>query len=327
MNKKKTRKRWTIIIFALVIVTSLFFAYTGVYYHAEPEALDALITDDIVEVTETDYGWFFDGPSEDDLLVFLPGGKVEETAYAPLLHLLASGGMDVCLVKVPFRLAVLSPNKAGEVLDQYDYEHEFIGGHSLGGAIAASYASKHGDQLSGLILLAAYATKPLDDELMVLSIYGSEDGVLNMKKVSEGRELAPDNYDEFVIEGGNHAQFGEYGEQKGDGEASISDDKQQRLTAEYILSELNSEDIMNTVEGNFRTYQEMKDGTWKCGGYTYRYRLEITGRMPNAAKDSTFVYLSNLEEISFDQAWKAAGLSSDSNDYFSPEDAVLVEMY
>ncbi len=75
-----------------------------------------------------------------------------------------------------------------------------------------------------------------------------------------------------------------------------------------------------------RTYCEMSDGTWTCDGYTYEYRLEISGRMPNAAKDSTFVYLSNIEEISFEQAYKAAGISSSSEDYFPPEKAVLVEM-
>ena len=251
---------------------------------------------------------------------------MEETAYAPLLRLLAEEGMDVALVKVPLRLAVLSPNKAEGVLDQYEYANEYIGGHSLGGAIAANYASKHGDGLAGLILLAAYPTKTLDDDLLVLSIYGSEDQVVDMEKVHAGTEFASQYY-EYAIDGGNHAQFGDYGEQKGDGEALISDDKQQSMTAEYILSGLNSDDIKNTVEGNFRTYREKNDGTWTCEGYNYRYRLEITGRIPNAAKDSTFVYLSNLEEISFDQAWKAAGLSSDSNDYFSPEDAVLVEMY
>ncbi len=80
-----------------------------------------------------------------------------------------------------------------------------------------------------------------------------------------------------------------------------------------------------TIEG-FRTYHKMSDGSWSCGGCSYKYRLEISGRMPNAAKDSTFVYLSNLEEIPFDRAWKAAGLSSFTGDYFSPEDAVLVEL-
>ena len=75
-----------------------------------------------------------------------------------------------------------------------------------------------------------------------------------------------------------------------------------------------------------KTYYEMSDGTWQVDGQTYKYRLEIRGRMPNAAVDSTFVYLSNLECITFEQAWKAAGFSSNTADYFVAEDAVLVEM-
>ena len=84
--------------------------------------------------------------------------------------------------------------------------------------------------------------------------------------------------------------------------------------------------VKNTIEGNMKTYYEMTDGTWMCDNHLYKYRHEITGRMPNAAVDSSFVYLSNIEEITFDQAYRAAGVSSDSNDYFSPETAVLVEM-
>ncbi len=84
--------------------------------------------------------------------------------------------------------------------------------------------------------------------------------------------------------------------------------------------------VSNTVEGNIRTYYEMSDGSWTCDGLPYKYRLEISGRMHDAAVDSTFVYLSNREEISFEQAWKASGLSSYSGDYFSQEDAVLVEL-
>ena len=85
--------------------------------------------------------------------------------------------------------------------------------------------------------------------------------------------------------------------------------------------------IKNTIEGSRKTYYEMTDGTFKCEEYTYKYRLEISGRMPSAAKDSTFVYLSNKEDISFEQAWKAAGFSSFSTDYFEPEDAVLVDVF
>ena len=84
--------------------------------------------------------------------------------------------------------------------------------------------------------------------------------------------------------------------------------------------------VKNTIKGNMKTYYDMSDGTWMCDDHLYQYRLEINGRMPNAAVDSSFVYLSNTEEITFDQAYKAAGISSNSDDYFSPEEAVLVEM-
>lgn len=78
-------------------------------------------------------------------------------------------------------------------------------------------------------------------------------------------------------------------------------------------------------EGRLKTYSELKDGTYSCEEHIYKYRFEISGRMHNAAKNSTFVYLSNLPEISFEQAWKASGLSSSLDDYFSEEDAILVE--
>ena len=73
-------------------------------------------------------------------------------------------------------------------------------------------------------------------------------------------------------------------------------------------------------------YYEMSDGTWKTDDYTYQYILEVTGRMNNADKDSTFVFLSNIKDITFEQAWKASGLSSNMDDYFKEEDAKLVAM-
>lgn len=94
----------------------------------------------------------------------------------------------------------------------------------------------------------------------------------------------------------------------------------------YGESETTDAATIAAVDGNMKTYFEMSDGTWMCGDIIYKYRFEITGRMPNAAKDSTFVYLSNVEEISFEKAYMAAGVSSNSEDYFSPEEAVLVEM-
>ena len=99
------------------------------------------------------------------------------------------------------------------------------------------------------------------------------------------------------------------------------------LLAISVLGCTRKNSVKNTIEGNMKTYSQMSDGTWMCDDCTYRYRLEIDGRMPNAAKDCSFVYLSNIEEISFEQAYLASGISSNSEDYFSPEEAVLVEMY
>ena len=85
-------------------------------------------------------------------------------------------------------------------------------------------------------------------------------------------------------------------------------------------------DVKDTVTGSMKTYYEMADGTWLCDNLPYEYRLEIKGRLNSAACDSVYVYLSNKPEITFEEAWKASGLSSNTDDYFPIEEAVLVEI-
>ncbi len=227
--------KWIIPIFIILLLAGGFLVYAGIYYRADATALAALNSDDAVSVTPASYGWFFDGPSAENALVFYPGAKVEETAYAPLLHKLAQEGMDVCLVKMPLRFAFFGANKADAVMKVYEYEHWYIGGHSLGGAMAAEYAAGHSDQLTGLILFAAFPTKQISDALLEISIYGSEDRVLNMAKIEAGRALAPAEYYEYEIAGGNHAQFGNYGIQKGDGAAKITGPEQQQAAVGFII--------------------------------------------------------------------------------------------
>ena len=152
---------------------------------------------------------------------------------------------------LPQRLAIFGIERATEVFteklpDPSDYTvwtqarerygHFYIGGHSLGGAMAANYAAKHPDKIEGLVLLAAYSSKPLPEDLSVLSVYGSEDGVLNRNKYEENKANLPADYQEIEIAGGNHAQFGNYGKQRGDGTASISAQEQQKATVDAILS-------------------------------------------------------------------------------------------
>lgn len=234
-RRGKRGRRWTILASVIMLSCIGFLIYTEHYYHADESALSALKSDETVNIIHTEYGWLFDGPSETDAIIFYPGGKVEETAYAPLLHNLAGQGVDVCLVKMPFRLAVFGMNKADHVMKQYDYVHWYIGGHSLGGVMAAYYAAAHSSQLSGIFMLASYPVKPLNDNTRAIIIYGSEDRVLNTAKLVEMNRFLPSDNGIYAIEGGNHAQFGYYGVQDGDGYATISSEEQQRGTVELIL--------------------------------------------------------------------------------------------
>lgn len=235
--KRRAKRPLLLLFLLLLLLAGIFFGYVSVYYPADETALAALRSDGAVTITRTDYGWFFDGPSETDALIFYPGGKVEETAYAPLLREIAAASMDVCLLKVPFRLAVLSPNRAADVMAARTYENWYVGGHSLGGAIAANFAARHGEALRGLVLLAAYPSRPLSPSLRVLSLYGSEDGVLNLDRLADSAQFLPDDALIQVIPGGNHAQFGSYGSQRGDGAALISSAEQWAETA-ALLREL-----------------------------------------------------------------------------------------
>ena len=220
--KKQSKRNLVIaalILLALVVASGV---YLGTYYHAGPEAAALLRSNETVRVTVIDQGWLLDGPGTEAAFIFYPGGKVEPAAYLPLLTALAEDGIDCFLVKMPLNLAVFKPDAAASILDAYEYETWYVGGHSLGGACAALYAAKNPDRLTGLVLLAAYATRPLDDDLAVLELHGSEDRVLNRKKLEEGKQYLPASAISEELPGGNHAQFGDYGPQKGDGVASVS---------------------------------------------------------------------------------------------------------
>lgn len=232
----KMKKKILIILLALIgILIGVCIGYINDYYHVS-DKVSALAGTDAVTVSKTDFGYSFDGPGEDNALIFYPGAKVEDIAYADLLKRIAAEGVDCYLVHMPCNLAFLGKNKASGIMEAYSYEHWYLAGHSLGGAMAASYAADNNGKLEGLIFLAAYSVDDLSDsDLKILSIYGSEDNVVNMEKIEQGRELMPNDYEEFRIEGGNHAGFGDYGEQSGDGTAAISGDEQRSLTVTKII--------------------------------------------------------------------------------------------
>ncbi len=240
-NKKKLRIA-AIIIAVFVVLTGSVFIYLGIYYKAENVDL-YMASNDSVNVTRTDYGYFFDGSGTDNAIIFYPGAKVDEKAYAPVLSKLASEGIDCFLVSMPFHMAIFDVDKAQEIVSQYDYNKWYIAGHSMGGAMAAQLVSQLKDtqNFAGLIFFAAYTAKDISDtHIPVLSLYGDNDGVLNMDKVEKGRKLVDsDKYSEVVIKGGNHAGFASYGRQKGDNEATITKEEQWNQTVSAVKEFIN----------------------------------------------------------------------------------------
>lgn len=239
-NKKKTSKKiiGTVLLCVAVLLAVCAF-YLGDYYHADDDAIAAFESDPSVTVTELANGdLVFEPESAAAGLIFYPGGKVEYTAYIPLMQECAEQGMLCVLVEMPFNLAVFDINAADGIEELYpEIEDWYIGGHSLGGSMAASYLEKHTDDFEGLILLGSYSTADFSDsDLDVLSIYGSEDRVLNREKYNESKSNLPDEYTEVVIDGGCHAFFGVYGRQDGDGIPTITNEEQIQFTATEIAA-------------------------------------------------------------------------------------------
>ena len=220
------------IVSGLIIIATAFGIYFGIHYSADESAL-ALLDDK--SVSEIGGAYFIDGEGEDTALIFYPGAKVDSEAYLPLMKRLADSCIDCFIVKPPLRFALFDINAADTIIGKYSYKHVYVSGHSMGGVAASSYASKNTEKVDGVVLLAAYPNKKLGDDLSLLSIYGSEDNVLDKDAYEDAASNRPKSFKEVIIKGGNHANFGNYGEQSGDGDASITREEQQKQTADAII--------------------------------------------------------------------------------------------
>ena len=230
--------RWAIAAVVAVLAVAAA-VYLNTSYAAGDEAHAALTSDAAVQVTVQDDGDLVFAPAEGAAngagLIFYPGGKVDPRAYAPLMRAAAERGFTCVLVHFPFNLAVFDPNAAsGEEEAFPQVERWYIGGHSLGGAMAAAYAADHAGDFRGLLLCGAYATKDLGASgLAVTSVYGTDDGVLNRDAYAKNRGNIPQAVED-AIEGGCHSYFGDYGLQDGDGTPTISRDEQIARTVDDL---------------------------------------------------------------------------------------------
>lgn len=231
-------------LLAASLLLGLCALYVSDYYRADDAAIKTMVEGDGVSVTLLENDMIAYGNADAAYgLIFYPGGKVEHTAYEPLLRAIAAKGVLCILVKMPCNLAVLDVNAADGVQELFPaVSHWYIGGHSLGGSMAASYLSGHTSDFQGLVLLASYSTADLSDtSLRTLSVYGSEDGVLNREKYADYRSNLPVSTTEMEISGGNHAYFGAYGAQKGDGTATLTVQQQITFSADSIAAFLKGE--------------------------------------------------------------------------------------
>jgi dienelactone hydrolase len=233
----KTKKIFISVLLAIALLIGSATIYLCDYYRADESAIAAFTPMSEIRYQTLRGGDIVFAPENAEVgLIFYPGGKVDESAYKPLAASLAARGILCVIVKMPFNLAVLDINAANGIKENYNnIERWYIGGHSLGGSMAASYLEKHSSDFDGLILLGSYSTADLRaTDLAVLSIYGSNDNILNREKYEANRYNLPDSSEEFIIAGGNHAYFGMYGEQDGDGEATVTNEEQITLTADRI---------------------------------------------------------------------------------------------
>lgn len=217
-----------------LIVLLICIIYFGDYYHAV-EVDEYLASDENVLIEEDEYLAFIPNSTVKGGIILYPGAKVEYSVYSELMYKLALEGYACFIVEMPLNFAIFGVNKADEIIEYYhSIDNWYLMGHSLGGAIVSTYASKHINDIEGVILLAAYSTEDLS-ETKVLSIYGSNDLVLSKDKYEENKINLGSNYVESILIGGNHANFGSYGKQSGDGEATLDQDSQIDLTIQSIL--------------------------------------------------------------------------------------------
>lgn len=172
-------------------------------------------------------------------LLFYPGGFVKPEAYIPAMARVAARGVPVIIIRMPFDLAVLAPNRGLAYLDGVaGTESWAAGGHSLGGVMAARLAARNPEDFEGIVFIASYPAASDSDAIAgmrVLSVSASEDGLTTPDDIERSRSLLPDDAEFVVIQGGNHSGFGSYGTQRGDGEARLGAGEQHDLTAEAVV--------------------------------------------------------------------------------------------
>lgn len=237
------RKIIIISISLLLFLFSIIFIYINDYYKADYNSINTFLSDNKINYdNDNNKNNMFFYSNSDIGFIFYPGGKVESSAYIPLLLSLNEYNINTFLVDMPFNLAIFDINAADKIIkNNKQIKKWYIGGHSLGGAMAASYVENNSNNIRGLILLGSYSSVDLSNKnIKVLSIYGNQDKILNKRNYNKYKNNLPKNFSEKIIKGGCHSYFGMYGLQDGDGTPNITNKEQINITVDLIVNYLNS---------------------------------------------------------------------------------------
>ena len=241
-SEKRWGKRilWSAIslVVAVALLCGVCLAFLLDCYEADQAAIDAFSVADSIDVHTVNNAVIYAPDNATVGIVFYPGAKVEYTAYLPLMEACASKGILCVLVEMPLYFPLIDPEAAAGIPERYhQIDNWYIGGHSLGGYAASSYLADNLDIFDGLILLASYTASDLSaTDLSVLSIYGSEDQIMNRERYAEGLSKLPADYTEVVIDGGCHAYFGMYKGQDGSVDFAVTNEEQLLITADAIAN-------------------------------------------------------------------------------------------
>lgn len=243
MKKKRFKK----IIIAFVVLLGLLLG--GVFYFLNQVYTPSdLLYQNVSENSytfEDDFYLFNQESTHETGIIIYPGALVEPLSYGYIANELAKEGYFVAIAKMNLNLSIVDSNKADQIVEAYpDIDSWYIAGHSMGGVSACKYANDHQDFIDGVILLGSYPSSSddlSDTSLDVLSIYGQYDGLTTLDDIDESKTLLPKDTEFKKIVGGNHAQFGLYGKQKGDNEAKISPLEQQDEIIDFMAQFLNDQ--------------------------------------------------------------------------------------
>ena len=247
MRKEKTATRKTIrrtILIVLAAILALSLVVIGICLFNERPAVQTMETyrsaysDTIINMADDGGVEIFPQSGDADIgLIFYVGAQIKPEAYIPLLTRIAGQGVACFVPELNLNMAALEPAAADDIIAVHPEIRSWIlAGHSMGGLTASGYADDHRDTVDGLLLLAAYTNRDMSDaDLPVLAIIGDADGVMNKELYDERLAWNPADFEEHIIPGANHAQYGDYGKQPRDNDATISAEEQQMRTAEIVL--------------------------------------------------------------------------------------------